>query len=71
MAGHGYRQRTGKTYIPRIVDLQVERGLGSAGAVAQIDADREPAFMAVISGTGMSFTDTNGVVTFPHLALGF
>lgn len=66
-------------YDGRWAAVEVKLGYGHvpygisrlAKAVAQIDADREPAFMAVISGTGMSFTDTNGVVTFPHLALGF
>lgn len=66
-------------YDGRWAAVEVKLGYGHvsqgisrlAKAVTQIDADREPAFMAVISGTGMSFTDTNGVVTFPHLALGF
>ncbi|MDO4762107.1 MAG: DUF4143 domain-containing protein [Corynebacterium sp.] len=51
---------------------QVEAGIKRLQrAVEQIDADQPPAFMAVISGTGMSYTDPSGVVTFPHLGLGF
>nr|WP_239539061.1 DUF4143 domain-containing protein [Arcanobacterium pluranimalium] len=38
--------------------------------VEQIDADQAPSFMAVVSGTGMTYTLPNGVQTFPLLALG-
>lgn len=40
-------------------------------AVEQIDSQQPPSFMSVISGTGMTYTASNGVSTFPHLSLGF
>ena len=49
---------------------QIEAGARSlARAVAQIEHARPPAFMAVVTGTGMSYTMPEGIHTFPLAAL--
>lgn len=49
---------------------QVQAGEASLqNAVAQIDADQPPAFLAIITGTGYTTQLSNGVVTFPLSAL--